>query len=227
MHGEPLMGLPAVGAGPAATSATNELPHVLPSDAPHAEGWGAAAMAIHAIRRMPVPVLLRIDLIGTGAITIDPRVPGYGGGLQIIQLADHPRAVVVETHAATEAPTTQTGDLEGLLWFIGERAFGEQPATWLWPGDRFRLTRWPSVAQIAIGLDEIRIFAALGAAHLNAAELANAAQVAPGKAQRAINALSLMGLLDNASSAPPPTPMPPRSTPASGLFGRLRQRLGL
>jgi len=183
-------------------------------------------MAIHSVRRMPSPVLLRLDIVGFGPITIDPRSGTYLG-VEVAALPAMPDALSIETHPAPAAPAeTGSGNaLDGLLWFIGTHAFGSERATWLWPGDRYRLVRWPRLVAIPDAHDEVPVLAALGAAALNAAELAEAADITPERAQRTINALSLMGLLESESAAPPPTPRPPTAA-TGGLFGRLRKRLG-
>ena len=201
--------------------------------APQAGGWASAAMAIHAIRRMPTPVLLRVDIVGVGTIHLDPRTEGYVGVAAEL-LPEHPIAVSVETHPvdnAASASDTFDGDLDAVLWFIGEHAFGDERASWLWPGDRYQLTRWPRVTLLALDIDAIKMFAALGAAAITLDELVGAAEVSRERAQRALNALSLMGLLESSTAAPTPPP-PPATAPtnppaASGLFARLRRSLGL
>lgn len=220
-------------ARPDATETPAPPPVPAPPVEPAIAGWASAATAIHAVRRMPVPVLLRIDVVGTGSLLIDPRTTTYGGGLPVDALPREPAAVHIETRpvdAGTAGFDTPTGDLDALLWSIGERSFGDRPASWLWANDRYRLVRWPGITQIRIGLDDIRIFAALAATHLAVPELAAAANVELGQAQRVVNALSLMGYLETSSSAPPPTPRSPATaeeTAARGLFGRLRRRLGI
>ena len=197
--------------------------------APDPGGWASAAMAIHAIRRMPTPVLLRIDVVGVGSIMIDPRREGYTG-LPVELLPARPSVVRVETHpadASTAPPDQPQQDLEAVLWFIGINAFDGERASWLWPGDRYHLTRWPRVTRIAIEADTLTMFAALGSTTVTADELADVAEAPLEHAQRTINALSLMGLLDASSTTPPP--VPPRAAQRAevrGLFGRLRESLG-
>ena len=185
-------------------------------------------MAIHAVRRMPTPVLLRIDVVGVGSIMIDPRQEGYAGVAADV-LPVHPSAVRVETHPAEALPTADEAphDLDAALWFIGANAFDTARASWLWPGDRYRLTRWPRVTRLDIDIEMLKMFAALGTTMISVEELAEAAEVPVAQAQRAINALSLMGLLESSSAAPPPAPPRASRRPeAHGLFGRLRRSLG-
>lgn len=229
-----------------------DLPRVAPTPAPAAGGWASTAMAIHAVRRMPSPVLLRIDVVGAGSLLIDPRIDGYTG-LAAESLPIHPTAVHVETHPIAQAAPPSTaprGDLDAVLWHIGEHAFGEERATWLWEGDRYRLTRWPRVTRLTVDLDSIKMFAALGAASITVEELSVAADVTREQAQRTINALSLMGIVTSKTAAPPTPraePQPSAGAPeiggstrataqgrhsaepssTNGLFSRLRRKLGL
>ncbi|WP_167051001.1 hypothetical protein [Salinibacterium sp. ZJ77] len=237
--------------GPFRTSASPA-----PTLAPDASGWASTATAIHAVRRMPAQVLLRIEVVNVGSIVIDPRVDGYSG-IPADELPVAPAAVYVETHPVESAPPVlgPLGDLDAVLWHIGELSFGDERATWLWPTDRYRLVRWPRITRLAVELDTIKMFAALGAAMITVEELADAADVPLARAQRTVNALSLMGLLTTATAAPPAPradaprvdaahasePSPDRRTapgPAlarhsgekhssHGLFSRLRKSLGL
>ena len=226
-----------------------------PSLAPQLSGWASAATAIHAVRRMPDPVVLRIDVVGVGPIVIDPRVDGYSG-IPPADLPATPAAVRIATHPAETTPPVlgPLGDLDAALWHIGELAFGDERATWLWPADRYGLIRWPRITRLAVELDAIKMFAALGAAMITVDELAAAAEVPLSRAQRTINALSLMGLLTTATAAPPaprrdatlvdpatasePPHQRTSSKPAAarhahekrtahGLFSRLRKSLGM
>lgn len=184
-------------------------------------------MAIHAVQGMPTPVLLRLDVVGVGLITIDARHHAYAGDIVPATFPAHPAAVLLETRAAPPGDSPVLGharDLDGLLWMIGAHAFGEQPATWLWPEDRYRLSRWPNLGSVAVGMDEVRMFGMLANVFATPAELAAAVGCALGTAQRAINALSLMGILRTSAAASPPEPAP---MVHRGLFQRLRDRLGI
>jgi hypothetical protein len=183
-------------------------------------------MAVHAVRRMPNPVLLRLDIVGAGSVTIDTARTEYAGDLVLTSALAVPECVVIATHPATGIPLPGARDLDPLLWFVGLNAFDDRPASWLWPDDRYRLVRWPNL--LDAGTADIRMFAALANAHLSPAELASVAGTDGAAARRVINALTLMGVLDTSSHVPPPQPAATTTkTTTTGLFGRLRRRLGL
>lgn len=194
---------------------------------PSTAGWSGAAMAIHAVRRMPTPVLLRVDVVGAGTIAIDPRRHAYTGDLDLERLPEHPEAVLVETHPADgEVAVDGVGrDLDGLLWRIGVAAFDDRPASWRWPGDRYRMLRWPNVAEIGATPDDLRVFAMLAVTAATPAEIAETTGVGIGRAERILNALGLIGIVEAGQSAPhqPAAPVPARR----GLLQRLRERLGI
>ena len=78
-------------------------------------------------------------------------------------------------------------------------------------------------------MDTIRMTALLGAGFLSVPELAQGAAISTASAQRAINALSLMGVVSVAASAETPDVVFRADATQSrgGLFRRLRDRLGL
>ncbi|MEO5535948.1 MAG: hypothetical protein ABIR17_12555 [Pseudolysinimonas sp.] len=196
---------------------------------PSTAGWASAAVAIHSVRRIPTPVLLRLDVVGHGSLSIDFRHHAYAWDVPLDHFPEAPAAVLVETHPTTEdapPPFALPGrDLDGLLWLIGRHAFIDEPASWLWADDRYRLTRWPNLAQLPITLDEVRMTAMLGNADATPAELAAAGGVTEAAAQRVVNAFSLMGILRASAVAPAPVAEP--QVQVSGLFARLKARLGL
>lgn len=188
-----------------------------------------AAMAIHAVRNLSAPVLLHLDIVGTGTISIDPRFNAYDGAIGTESFPAHPGTVLVQTQPMPlDAPPQfelPGRDLDGLLWMIGAHAFGDRPASWLAPNARYRLTRWPNLSALPIGIDEVRMLATLAHAHASPAELAASAGCELSTAQRLVNALSVIGILDASSEAPTPQRVPVR-TNQRGLFRRLRERLG-
>ena len=188
-----------------------------------------AATAIHAVRRMRTPVLIELDVQGVGVITIDPQHHVYSGHVNPSLLPLHPSTVVVETRATSRdagALERSARSLDSLLWAIGVNAFGNQRATWLWPDDRYRLTRWPNLSGVVVEGDHVRMFGILAHAFATPEELAATAECDVAQARRLINALSLIGILKTSSDAPPPQPA---STPVAhrGLISRLRARMGI
>jgi hypothetical protein len=123
--------------------------------------------------------------------------------------------------------------LDSLLWEIGNNSFGGQPAFWLRPDERYRLTRWPNLTQHSHNLRQVQMIAVLGNTYASAAELASFAGAELSEAQGLVNALSLMRILSPLSAAPaaqaaPAVPVVAQTAAVKrqSLFGRLRKRLG-
>jgi hypothetical protein len=199
---------------------------------PELAGWAGAATAVHAVQQMPMPVTLRLHVDGYGTITIDPAFNVYEWSRSLSEFSLTPDSVRVETEPGLpDVPSVELPGrpLDPLLYAIGWRAFGDDPAAWLVDGHRYRLRRWPSLSELAIGLDEVRMIAMLGNAFATADELAAAAQIPPSDARRGVNALSVAGILRRTATAPAldaaagSREAPPAST---GLFARLRQKWG-
>jgi hypothetical protein len=198
-----------------------------PESLPTVIGWASAAVAIHSVRRIPTPVLLRLDVVGFGSVAVDFRHHAFHWETPLERFPENPGAVLVETHPTTPdapAPFELPGrDLDGLLWLVGQHAFPTRTATWLWADDRYRLRRWPNLAELPISLEQVRMTAVLGNAAATPAELAEAVGAPLEVAQSLINAYSLMGILRSAPAEAAPVARP---APERGLFARLRARLG-
>jgi hypothetical protein len=200
---------------------------------PELAGWAGAATAVHACQLMALPMTLRLDVAGHDVIAIDFAYNAFDWSESLEDFPERPATVLVETRMGP--PDVPTFELPGrpldpLLWSIGLHAFGDEPAPWLVPDHRYRLRRWPALAGIEVGLDQVRMIAMLGNAFATAAELANAAHTRVEDAQRLINALTVAGLLRRSGGAPAPeaagqTVSPITSGP-TGLFARLRERWG-
>lgn len=163
-------------------------------------GWGGAAVAIHDAQQLAEPGVLQLN-VATGPIVID-----------------------LDRHTSS-APDAPVQDLDGLLWRIGFNAFGDEPAPWMSERDRYRLTRWPNLKALPTDVDEVRMFAILANVDATPSELAATAGRTIAKAQRVLNALSLMGILRTSPTAPPPPTVAPIPE-QPGFFRRLLRRLG-
>ena len=205
---------------------------------PAVQGWVAAASAVLAARRMPVPLMLRLRVAGLGALTLDFARRCFTGDIPLDALPVESVAITVETGVAAPADAAEH-DLDPLLWLIGTRAFPDEPAPWLVAGERYHLVRFPNLRPLPVGLDIVRMTAILGNAYANAEELAGAARVPLADARTAINGYSLMGILTAsgeaavAVAAPSVAASPAEATPAeaesprAGALDRLRGKLGL
>lgn len=199
---------------------------------PELAGWAGAATAVHAIQRMSVPMTLRLHVAGHGVIAVDFAYNAFDWSGSLTEFPESPHSVIVETRPALpDAPSLElpARALDPLLFSIGYHAFGDEPASWLVPGHRYRLRRWPSLSDIPVSLDQVRMIAMLGNAFATADELASAAHTDLGEARRLINGLSVTGILRRSAGAPAlaPPARPHEQAPAStGLFARLRHRWG-
>jgi hypothetical protein len=200
---------------------------------PELAGWAGAATAVHACQLMAVPMTLRLDVAGHDVIAIDFAYNAYEWSVSLDDFPEAPATVLVETRpGVVDAPTIELpgSPLDPLLWSIGLHAFGDRPAPWLVPGNRYRLRRWPSLTGLSISLDQVRMVAMLGNAFATADELSAAAGTTAAEARRMINALAVAGLLRRSAGAPAPQAVPPDVVPTAsgttGLFSRLRERWG-
>lgn len=207
-------------------------PELAPFDDPlYAEAWTSAAIAIHSIALIDAPMVLRLHVDEHAPLIIDFRTGAFSWARPLSRFPGHPRRVEVETECVTAtapSPVEPPGaDLDRLLWLIGGHSFQGHPASWLTPGQRHRLARWPNLTRHAHAPDQVRMTAMLAASAFTAAELAAGADTDVIDAQRLINTYSLMGILREGvdAEAAPVLPRPSSETSArGGLFQRLRDR---
>jgi hypothetical protein len=198
-------------------------------DPSHAVGWTSAAIAIRSILQLSFPMFLRLQVDGHSPILIDFRHRAFTWGTPLLSFPHAPGCVSVETEATTlDAPplfALPAQDVDGLLWMVGVSSFDGTPATWLAPGDRYRLSRWPNIIQLGISPEQVRMTALLGSGFFTARELALASGTDVGSANRLINAFTLMNIAY--SSADAPATLVQRPQGRVGLFRRLREKLGI
>jgi hypothetical protein len=182
---------------------------------------------------MTTPMVLRLEVAGHGDVIIDFAYNAFSGGISLTEFPVHPETVIVETRPKDldAAPEFELPgrSLDSLLWLIGYHAFGDEPAPWLVDEHRYRLRRWPSLSELSVSLDQVRMTAMLGNAFATSAELAAAAHTPPADARRLVNGFSTVGILRKTASAPPlveTTRDADAGSPATGLFARLRERWG-
>jgi hypothetical protein len=195
-------------------------------------GWTSAAIAICSIMQIPTPMLLRLSPDDLEPIYVDFRFRAFQWGMGMDEFPVDPARVYVETEAAPDGSPPLFDhpgrNVDVLLWAIGSNSFPDAAASWLRPGEAYRLRRWPNLTDLDLPIDDIRHTSLLGNAYFTATSLATAADTTPAAAQRMINALSLMGVLAVSAEAAESRVAVERdeSSEARGLFSRLRNRLG-
>jgi hypothetical protein len=196
------------------------------------EGWTSAAIAICSIMQIPAPMLLRLIPEGFEPIYVDFRFRAFVWPHSIASFPAHPAYVDVETESTpiNSPPLFELPgqSLDALLWAIGSNAFNGQQASWMNPRETYRLKRWPNLTVLELSADQVRLASLLANGYFTAATLAEAAEVDLETTQRALNALSLMGILVVSTETDDPAVVVAPSPAASvGLLSRLRDRLGL
>lgn len=194
-------------------------------------GWTDAAIAICSVMQIPSPMLLRLSAEAFEPIYIDFRYRAFQWVTPMTEFPVDPNRVFVETEAAPEG-SPPLFDLPGqnldqLLWAIGSNSFPGATASWLMPGETYRLKRWPNLTELDLDADEVRMVSLLGNAYFTARTLAEAAGTQQHAAQRMINALSLVGILSVSVETVEETVTVTRDEKADavGLLTRLRRRL--
>lgn len=211
-------------------------------------GWTAAAFAVRSVLQIPTPLLLRLHPEGFEPLYIDFRHHAFDWSQPFADFPANPTHVDIETEPAPAGSPPlfdlPAQNLDNLLWAIGISSFDGEVASWLRPGDRYKLTRWPNFTEVPHSVDHLRLTAILGSAYLTQEELARIGRVDLRTARSLINALSLMNVLAATSTAPDQSAVAPVSTSVAtppsqapsvseasatppGLFSRLRHRLGL
>ena len=73
-------------------------------------GWSGAAMAVHAVRRMPAPMLVTLQPAGRSPIVIDMRAYVYAWDEPLDALPVDPEHVQIGTRAIRDAEPVFAGD---------------------------------------------------------------------------------------------------------------------
>ncbi|MDZ4044640.1 MAG: hypothetical protein U1E32_02530 [Rhodoglobus sp.] len=193
---------------------------------PSSPGWAAAATAIHGIQQIPRPILISLAPAGHPPLAIDLRDHQYVWATPLDQFPAAPADVVLGTYPLDPEDPGLAGDLQGvdpLLWLIGLHGFPGGRASWLRPGDKYRLKWLPDLDMLPATADQLRVVKTTVKSLMTVDKLASLAKVPLDEAQSVVNALSLMGALRRVEGkgGAPAQPMP---TGAYDLPGRSRGR---
>lgn len=204
-------------------------------------GWASIAFALHSALVSREPVVMAIQVSQTSRIIVNTLQHTYQWDGEQADLPPVQQNVPLTFSAGELQVAGQQGrNLDGLLWRISQVAFPHRLAPWLQEGDLYRMQRWPNLTTINPELDDMRQAAMLANGMFTVDELAGFSDRSYQPTLALINALSLMNTLKIAaprdtamiaavqghpaavSAAPVPQP-----TQKTGLFQRLRNRLGL
>ncbi|MEQ1735223.1 MAG: hypothetical protein ABL886_02180 [Rhodoglobus sp.] len=170
-------------------------------------------MAVHSVRQIERPVLVALRVPEHAPIWIDLRSNTYVWDAELEMLPLEPEMVQLRTRAIESEDPGVEGEarsLDPLLWIVGLNAFPGR-ATWLRAGDRYRLKVRPDFDALTISPDEVKLVKALAHGLTTVEKLAHKCGLSNSRAQRVVNALSLMDVLRRVE-APDAAPMlPPMS----------------
>jgi hypothetical protein len=191
--------------------------------------WAEVATAVRTALVQNAPVVLTVPVGPRDLLQIDIPRQSFEWATPLDQFPAGATGLTVASHPAAD-PSPSLGNLDGLLWALGNNAFNGTRATWLDEAQRVRLARWPNLPKHMHSMKQMYMLAVLGNAYFTAAELAAAVKGTEAEAHNLINALSLMRLLKYSSEAPAfiiPAPVAEAAPqPSQGLFARLLARLG-
>ena len=187
---------------------------VVPVPPPSAAGWAGAAMAIHSIQQIPRPILISLEPTAHPPIAIDLRAQGYVWATPLNEFPPAPAEVRVGTYPVdSDAPGLggRVLGIDPLLWMIGLNAFEGGRASWLRPGDKYRLKWWPEFELLPHTANHARAVKTLARSMMTVDKLATLAKIEVGEAHAVVNALSLMGALRRLESRDAAPALPPVS----------------
>jgi hypothetical protein len=222
------------------SAAPTQTPTPTSSSSTSGEGWLALAQAIRASRSSSQPGVFKVTIDNNGPVWIDLRSNTYSSPFPIGEVGTGNNAVRFEAIAVGSDATSPVGgrgqNVEQFLWIAGLKAVNGESAPWVTPGARFRLKYWPNLAKLPHTLSQMGMAARLASGTMSVEDVARACKTEVAQAQNLINALSLMGLLNEetqrapvriqAAQSPPPIPRVSAADAqrASGLLGRLRNK---
>ena len=193
-------------------------------------GWSRVAMVLRSFQAETSGIVL-VELVAAGQIIIDIARRSYWWTGQPSEFPLRPRVarVRVALGDGVDVPYVQEqpGKLDELLWYIGRLAFPGEGAWWLMENDRYRLSQWPNLTELAHEPEDLRMLALLTNNALSPRQLAAASGAQHDSAIALINTLDLMGMLTVVAGEPmPDVVVAELPAPREGLFSRLRARLG-
>jgi hypothetical protein len=237
-----LSGQPTISAfAPVKPTAQNGLANApaTPTAAAITQDWQGLAQLLLSARSTATPGLLKLTIDGAAPLWADLKTGVYYAPYSLSQIAGPTNVISFERmdDYADRGSVflTPLKKIEPLLWLAGLRATPGRPAPWVKQDVRFRLKYWPNLAELPHTVTQMSIIARLSHSAMTVAEAATASKADPAQVQNVVNALTLVGLVQEDATARQTqapsllvkTPSTNAQPPAvSSLLGRWRRKLG-
>lgn len=197
-------------------------------------GWDDAARAIHSVLKMAAPIRISLQPDDHAPYVVDFQRRAFQSTSDLTDFPTDPVRVGVQTYVVApddDQPLEPARNLELLLWNVGRSSFKGELAPWLSSTAPYRLTAWPDFTGVFHTTFHLRLTAHLANHIATVDELIEQFQVDAETVNGAINAFSLLGILEHLPARPaadaPAVGASEQASATGGLWSRLRDRLGL
>lgn len=196
-------------------------------------GWDDAARAIYSVLKMAAPIRISLQPDDHAPYVVDFQRRAFQSSGDLTDFPTDPVRVGVQTYVVSpddDQPLDPARNLELLLWNVGRSSFKGSLAPWLSSTAPYRLTAWPDFTGVFHTTFHLRLTAHLANHIATVDELIEQFQVDAESVNGAINAFSLLGILENLPARPAAEASAASTTDQApttgGLWSRLRDRLG-
>jgi hypothetical protein len=198
-------------------------------------GWDDAARAVFSVRKIDAPMGIVLQPDARAPYLLDLQGKKFYSTDDLTDFPTHPVHVGVQTYVVSADDVLPPGpgrNLELLLWNVGRSSFHGGLAPWLSPTAPYRLTAWPDFTGVFHTTFHLRLTAHLANHVSTVNELVDLFPADADAVPGAMNAFSLLGILESMPAQPAAEPVadqreasePVRAT--GGLWSRLRDRWG-
>jgi hypothetical protein len=180
------------------------------------------------------PGIIKVLCRDREAMWIDLRRRAFSAPFALNEMpedADAIRLEIIAASADTASPVPTPGtSLDRLLWHIGLRAGAGRPAPWINPGKRYKLKYWPNFSELPHSITHMNLVARFGSEALSSQEASLRCGVDIATVTNTMNALTLMGLLNENSGVEirrlQTVTQPEQVSRVGGLIGRFKSKFG-
>jgi hypothetical protein len=180
------------------------------------------------------PGIIKVLCRDREAMWIDLRRRAFAAPFALNEMpedADAIRLEIIAVSADTASPVPTPGtSLDRLLWHIGLRAGAGRPAPWINPAKRYKLKYWPNFSELPHSITHMNLVARFGSEALSPQEASLRCGVDVATVTNTMNALTLMGLLNENSGVEirrlQTVTQPEQVSRVGGLIGRFKSKFG-